>query len=159
MTENQNINALSPASLNGKATSSTRHEERTSSTSVVPNGRPRVAVRVADGFLIVDVVNTEVLLEEGPIQELSTQLHRLIEEGHARLLLNFGAVRYIASGVLGMLTGLHRRVEQRQGRLGLCGLDPLMRDMMRICHLDRVFKIYADQGEATSDGLAAGDRP
>jgi anti-anti-sigma factor len=158
MTENQNINALRAASFNGEPTSSTR-VDRTASTRVVANGRPRVAVQVADGFVRVDIVNAEVLLGESVIQELSTQLHRLIGEGHTRMLLNFGGVQYMSSQVLGMLAGLHQRVKRRDGRLGLCGLDQVMRDMMRICHLDREFKIYADQVEATSDGLATGDGP
>jgi anti-anti-sigma factor len=125
------------------------------------DGRPRLSVRVGDGLypLVVEITNAEVLLEEGAIQELRRQLHRLLAAGHARILLNFAGVRYISSEVLGMLAGLHRRIERRQGRLGLCRLDPVIQDMMRICHLDRVITLDADQGEAMNDSLAAGDRP
>jgi anti-anti-sigma regulatory factor len=49
-----------------------------------------------------------------------------------------------------MLAALHKRLEQAQARLGLCGLDPLMLRMIRICHLEPVFDIYADQTEALS---------
>jgi anti-anti-sigma factor len=116
-----------------------------------------LSVRVVDGLSVVDV-NAEILLEEGAIGELSMQLYRLVGRD-IRLLVNLGNVRYMSAAVLAMLVALHQRVERAQGRLGLCGLDPVTRDMMRICHLDRVFKIYADQGEALSAGLAAGDRP
>ena len=65
----------------------------------------------------------------------------------------------MSSDVLGMLAGLDQRVKRAQGcRLGLCGLDPVMRDMMRICHLEQVFDIH-DEGKGLSNGLAAGDRP
>ena len=106
---------------------------------------------------IVDM-NINVLIEEGTIRELGTQLHRLVDEGHTRLLLNLGGVRYFSSDMLAILAGLHRRVERAQGRLGLFGLDPVLRDMLRICRLERVFDIYADEREALSGGLAADDR-
>jgi anti-anti-sigma factor len=126
---------------------------------MTPDGLPRLSVRVIDGLAVVDIVNADVLFEEGAIRELSTQLHRLVGEGSTRLLLNFRGVRYMSSDVLATLAGLHRRVERARGRLGLFGLDPVLRDMVRICRLERVFQIYADEREALSGGLAADDRP
>jgi anti-sigma B factor antagonist len=108
---------------------------------------------------VVDIVNAEILLEEGTIRELSTQLHRLIEEGHTRLLLNFGGVRYMSCAVLATLAGLHRRLEREQARLRLCGLDSVLRDMVRICSLERMFDIYADEWEALGVGPVPADRP
>jgi hypothetical protein len=43
---------------------------------------------------------------------------------------------------------LQRRVHPVQGSIVLCGLDPLLRDMVRITHLDRVFDVYGDEEEA-----------
>jgi anti-anti-sigma factor len=57
-------------------------------------------------------------------------------------------VRYISSEVLGVLATLQRKVEPRRGRITLCGLDNLLRDMVRITHLDRVFDIGSDEAEA-----------
>ena len=37
----------------------------------------------------------------------------------------------------------------------LCRLDPLLRDMVRITHLDRVFEICGDEAEAVSRMLRA----
>jgi anti-anti-sigma factor len=159
MPENQSINALSLSSLDREATSATGDSDRIASSSMIPDGLPRLSVRVIGGLAVVDIVNADVLFEEGAIRELSTQLHRLVEEGCTRLLLNFGGVRYMSSDMLATLTGLHQRVERAQGRLGLFGLDPVLRDMLRICRLERVFDIYADEREALSGGLAADDRP
>ena len=150
MSENQDINALSLSSLDGEVTSATGDSDRTASTSMVPDGLPRLNVRVIDGLAVVDIVNADVLFEEGAVRELSTQLHWLVEEGHTRLLLNLGGIRYMSSDVLGILARLHQRVERAQGRLGLCGLDPVIRDMVRICRLEQVFDIYSDEKEALS---------
>jgi anti-anti-sigma factor len=159
MQNNQSINALSLLPLDGHATSATGGSGGTASTSMVPDGLPRLLVRDVDGLAVVDFVNAEVLFEGGAIRELSTQLHYLIEVGHTRLLLNLGGIRLRSGGMLATLVGLHRRVERAQGRLGLFGLDPALRDMVRICRLERVFDIYADEREALSGRLAADDRP
>jgi anti-anti-sigma factor len=107
----------------------------------------------------VDIVGGDVLLEESVIRELSTQLHHMVDEGNHRLLLNFGAVRYISSQVLGSLAAVHQRLKRAHGAsLGLCGLDPVMRHMMRICQLDQVFDIR-DEGRAMGDRMVEGDRP
>jgi anti-sigma B factor antagonist len=159
MSENRNVNVLSLSLLDGDATSATGDSDGTASTSMVPDGLPRLRVRDVDGLAVVDFVNAEVLFEGGTIRELSTQLHHLIEEGHTRLLLNLDGIRSMSGSMLATLLGLHQRLERAQGRLGLFGLDPVLRDMVRICRLEPVFDIYADEREAVRGGLAADDRP
>src|SRR5690348_17256630 len=76
---------------------------------IVPDGLPRLRIRDVDGLAVVGIDNAESLFEEGAIRELSTRLNCLVDEGHTRLVLNFGGVRYMASGVLATLAGLHLR--------------------------------------------------
>ena len=109
---------------------------------------PRLKVRILEGRSVVDIVNAEALFDPGVIRDLGIQLHHLIEEGHTRLLLNLSGVRYMSSDVLGTLAMLHRRAKRQRGRIGLIGLEPLMRDMVRICSLEPIFDIYADENEA-----------
>ena len=140
MSENQDTCGSSPASPGDL--------DQATSTSEVLDGRPLLDVRVIDGLSVVKFVNTQYLVDQDVIRTLSLQLHHLVEAGHTRMLLNFCWVQCISCGVLGMLAALHGRLERAQARLGLCGLDPLMRQMIRICHLEPVFDIYADQEEA-----------
>ena len=77
------------------------------------------------------------------------ELRRLIEdEGHTRLVVDFAGVRYLSSEVLGILAGLQREVDPVRGSIVLCGLDPLLRDMLRITHLERVSEVSGDEAEA-----------
>jgi anti-anti-sigma factor len=50
--------------------------------------------------------------------------------------------------VIAMLAGVYREVHRQNGRIGLCGLQPLFRKMIQICHLDGMLEIYADEAEA-----------
>jgi anti-anti-sigma factor len=124
---------------------------------LVTNGLTRLSVRVIERFSVVDILNAEALFDWDILGDLSTQLHRLIDAGHTRLVLNFNGVRFMSSDVLGILGGLQQRAERAQGRVGLCGLDPTLRKMIQICGMDRFFDFYADESEALRIGMALED--
>jgi anti-sigma B factor antagonist len=111
--------------------------------------RPNLQVRSVELTAIVRFEDAEILFEEGAVHAVGRQLRRLIkEEGHTRLVVNFAGVKYLSSEVLGILAGLHKQVDPVRGSIVLCGLDPLLRDMLRITHLDRVFEVCGDEAEA-----------
>jgi anti-anti-sigma factor len=118
-----------------------------------PHPRPALRVRAVDGTAVVDIINAETLYAEEDISHLSNQLRRLAEDGHTRIVLNFREVHTMSSDVLGMLAALHRRLEKSRCRLAISGLDPVLRDMLRICRLERFFVLHPDEAEAS--GAAA----
>jgi anti-sigma B factor antagonist len=117
-----------------------------------PGSRPSLRVQSVHGVAIVEFVNAQNLYEDAVIRELGTQLRALVEQGNTRLLLNLAGSRSMSSDLLGMLASLQRRLEKANGRLGLCGLDPALRDMIRICRLDRFFEILPDAAECSPSG-------
>jgi anti-anti-sigma factor len=104
---------------------------------------------------VVDFVNADLLFEDDVVRELGARLQRLVAEGNIRLLLNLAGVRYACSSLLGNLAWLHRQVAQGKGFLRLFGLDPELRDALRICRLDRVLEVYADEATALAAGQPA----
>jgi anti-anti-sigma factor len=113
-----------------------------------PDRRPRLCVRHIERTALVRLMDAEILSEESAERAVGVQLNRLVEQGHTRVLLNLGGVRYMSCALLGRLVGLQKRLDVGGGRIQLCGLDPLLQDMLRICHLDRVFDSYTDEAEA-----------
>jgi anti-sigma B factor antagonist len=106
-------------------------------------------VRTVERTAVVRFEDAEILFEESAVHAVGRELHRLIEdEGHTRLVVNFAGVRYLSTEVLAILAGLQRKVEPVRGRIVLCGMDPLLRDMVRITHLDRIFDICGEEAEA-----------
>jgi anti-anti-sigma factor len=98
---------------------------------------------------VVRFEDAEILFEESAVHIVGRELRRLIEdEGHTRLVVNFAGVRYLSTEVLAILASLQRKVDPVRGSIVLCGLDPLLRDIVRITHLDRVFDICEDEAEA-----------
>jgi anti-anti-sigma factor len=125
------------------------------SSSCRPEGRLALHVRAIDGTTVVEIRNAETLFAADDISDLGDQLHGLIEAGHNQLLLNFHAVRWMSSDVLGLLAALHRRLEKSRGRLGLTGVDPVLGDMLRICRLDRLLDIHGSEPESSHATAAA----
>jgi anti-sigma B factor antagonist len=157
--EVRDISASDVALLGDESATSSGDPGGKASASVSPNGSPCLRVRIIDRHSVVDLLNAEQLFDSDVIQNLSVQLHRLIEEGHTRLLLNLSGVRYMSSDVLGTLVMLQRRIEHDRGCLGLCGLASVLQDMVRICRLGQVFDIYTNLSEALGTDQAHGDEP
>jgi anti-anti-sigma factor len=70
------------------------------------------------------------------------------DEGYMRLLLDLSGVRYVSGAMLGRLAALQRKLGAARGRIQLCGLDPLVRDVLRISRLEREFDLYEDAAQA-----------
>ena len=118
-----------------------------------PHRRLALQVRAVDGTAVIDIINAETLYAEEDISHLSNQLRRLAEDGHTRIVLNFREVHTMSSDVLAMLLALHRRLEKSRRRLAISGFDPVLREMLRICRLERVFDLLED--EAAGSAAAA----
>ena len=111
-------------------------------------GRPRLRVRIVERTAVVRFEDSEILFEEGAVHAVGRELHRLIEdEGHTRLVVNFAGIRYLSTEVLAILASLQRKVDPVRGSIVLYGLDPLLRDIVRITHLHRVFDICEEEAE------------
>jgi anti-anti-sigma factor len=113
-------------------------------------------VRTIERTVVVGFEEAEILFEESAVHTVGRELRRLMEEGEGRtrLVVNFTGVRCLSTDVLAILAGLTRKVDPVRGSIVLCGLDPLLRDMVRITHLDRVFDIFADEAEALGRSAA-----
>jgi anti-sigma B factor antagonist len=112
------------------------------------DSRPRLLVRPLGELTAVDFLNGAGVLQGEAVRDLASRLQGLVNAGHERLLLNLKGVTFSSSSVLGSLVLLQRRVGEAGGLLKLCGLDPVLRESLRICRLDREFVIYNDEDEA-----------
>ncbi len=111
---------------------------------------PRRLLRLEtiDGVTVVSFVESKIVTEES-IQEVGEQLYSLVEEqGHQKLLLNFGNVQYLSSAALGKLITLKKKVGAVKGQLKLCCIHPDLLEVFKITRLDTVFEIYPEEQAA-----------
>jgi anti-anti-sigma factor len=101
------------------------------------------------GTVTVATFKVAELMDDELIDALGHALAEHMEkQTQSRLVLDFSAVTFMASDMLGMLLGLLRKVNAAGGRLALCAFNPRFREMVRTIKLNRVFNIYDTEHEA-----------
>lgn len=111
----------------------------------------RVCERQFGGMTILDLEG-DVIFGEGAAT-LRKETRRLIEQGHANILLNLAKVRYIDSSGMGEMVSALMAAHRKGGQLGLMGMSPHVRELFEITKLTTVFNIYADERSAIVDAV------
>jgi anti-sigma B factor antagonist len=109
---------------------------------------PRLRIEIFEDATVGSFVD-ERIVDQVVIDAVGDQLYSLVErDGHARLLLNFSEVKFMASAVIAKLFTLHRKVKTAGGQLKFCCIDPDLRVVFKITGLDRMVQIYDDEQTA-----------
>lgn len=72
----------------------------------------------------------------------------LVQQGHAKIILNLEDVDYIDSSGIGELVVAHNAVENAKGELKLLNLTRRVRDIVQITRLFTIFDVQADEASA-----------
>jgi anti-sigma B factor antagonist len=76
-------------------------------------------------------------------------LHELIQRrDQPKIILNFDEIRVLSSAPIGMLVNLKKKVDAKGGSLLLCGLDPIVRDILKLTHVEELFTIFDSEKDA-----------
>jgi len=109
--------------------------------------RNRISVTGVGDVGVVNFVDRKIL-DESNIQELGRELFSLVEEGQAKLLLNFSNVEFLSSAALGKLITLDKRVKAASGQLKLTNIRPEIYEVFAITRLNKLFDIQDDEADA-----------
>ena len=95
---------------------------------------------------IVDFRNTSIL-DGGAVEAIAGQLYALVDEqARRKILLDFSAVRFLSSRLVGALLALHKKAQAIKGRFILCGLRPELHKVFKIMKLEKILE-FADSEE------------
>ena len=92
---------------------------------------------------ILDVKGRIVLGDE--IGDLREAVHKLVEEGKKKVILNLAAVDYIDSSGVGELVGCYTTLRNAGGELKLLNLSQKVQDILYVTKLYTVFDIKEDE--------------
>jgi anti-sigma B factor antagonist len=81
-------------------------------------------------------------------EELQQTIHKLVEEGNKRLIVDLGKVLYLNSTALGLLVSTHANYTRRGGKIKLCNIASKIENIFVITKLTLVFEVYDNQMEA-----------
>lgn len=89
------------------------------------------------------------IVEDINIQELGTEMFKLIEAEHRnKLVLNFSTVDFLSSAALGKLITLDKKMKAHGGVLKLSNIRPEIYEVFAITKLNRLFDIKDDEADA-----------
>ena len=97
--------------------------------------------------VVARITDKRIDAAAGP--ELKAKVGARLEQGAQRLVLDLSDVEFVDSTGLGAILSIVKRVPAG-GSVVLCGCRPTLVDLMRLTRLDRVFKMFPSQAEATA---------
>ena len=101
------------------------------------------------GGVLVVSFNDSKILDELKIQEIGKEL---LEAANAatgrRLLVNFGGVTFMSSGMIGKLVLLNKKCKTADIALKLCDISGGVSEVFKIMKLNKVFDIYKTEEKA-----------
>jgi len=106
------------------------------------------STREVSGVLIVAFTDPSGLndFRNSPLRDALFELVQ--DRAEPRVALDMNRVDYLSSSGVAILVGLKRRVETRDGRIALFGLQSAVRGLLQIMKLDRHFVILDAEDEA-----------
>lgn len=93
----------------------------------------------ADGVWIVAVNGR---LDQTLTPTLEQHLTTLLDEQHARIIVDLSQTSYINSGGLRTLVTGWRKARQQNGNLVLCGLNGRLQEIFGMVGFDQLFQIF-----------------
>jgi anti-sigma B factor antagonist len=117
-----------------------------------------LTVRVEDGVSIIalqgefTVGHTSLAqpldLRGRRLSDLGQTLHRLLENGDRKILLDLTAVSFLDSAGLGELIACKKRTAEKGGDIRLLRPNGRVRDLLDMLSLDRIFRLFDDEAAA-----------
>ena len=105
-----------------------------------------------EGVLIVVPLTSIGTLGGEDVQQELGELFQRIERSHlGHALIDFGRLTYFSSSMLGVLHAIWKRVRAAEGRMAICQLSGVCREILKITRFDTLWPIYPTR----SDALAA----
>src|SRR5262249_40118917 len=111
--------------------------------------RSQPTVRHVDDMTILTFTGDRIH-DEGNM--IAKELVGLPEDINQRpLLLDFRNVQDIRGAELATLILVHRRMSASGGRLSMCGLDPLLKEVLAITRLDTILAVREETPHSTEE--------
>lgn len=108
----------------------------------------RIMIQKLGRVVVVDFIDAAIM-DTLQIQQIADDLYYLVDEQDQKyLLLDFSSVKFLSSQTLGVMLKLHKKLTDRKGWLGICGLKQDLHKIFKLTRLDKFFNFYESEEEA-----------
>jgi len=99
----------------------------------------------------VTVVQFEGSFDSNTAFEAKEEFKKLLDQGTARILVDFSGLDYISSAGLRVLLGTAKRLNTVGGSLRICNLNEIVNDVFLTTGFDMLFKLFETEAEALEE--------
>jgi anti-sigma B factor antagonist len=76
------------------------------------------------------------------------EVRKLVEDGTRKLLLDLKAVSYVDSASIGCLMDIRRLLQEQEGSLKICGLQPRVETLISMTGVNKIIDIHREEEAA-----------
>ncbi|MCX6544563.1 MAG: STAS domain-containing protein [Acidobacteria bacterium] len=102
----------------------------------------------AVGDVVVLSILGDITMTGSGVPRVADTVRRVIQEGHTRLVLDLGHVRYVDSAGLGDLVQAQSAARNRSAAVKLVNVNKRLNDLLVLTKLVTVFDCFEDEPEA-----------
>ena len=107
----------------------------------------RMEQRTVDEVVVLSIVG-DIAMNGAGASLLADRVRSLLQDGHDRLVLDLGHVRYVDSAGLGELVHAFSAVRNRGGAIKLLNITRRLTDLLVVTRLLTVFDCFDGEAEA-----------
>ncbi len=101
---------------------------------------------ISEGAVTVVAFNTASISNTEAIASASEQIIGFIKGNQpARMVVDFEAVKFFSSQVLGLLLNIRAKLQAYGGEVVISAIEPQLHKVFKITNLDKVFKFFPDR--------------
>ena len=93
----------------------------------------------------IDILQPHGILDAEQGKKLHRQVLDLLDEENQIILIDCHHLEFVDSSGLGLLVRILKAVEQAEGRLALCSINPDFQMLLKMTKMEDIFVIYASQ--------------
>ena len=98
---------------------------------------------ISDGSVRTVFFTASQIRDELDVRNIGKELFAILDKSEERnILLDFQAVQFMTSAVLGILIRFFKRCKESGAKLKLCGIRPQIFEVFKITAQDKVFEIH-----------------
>lgn len=107
-----------------------------------------IKTRVVSGVVIIDL-SGRLRLGESTAQ-LRDEIHKQVDKGNTKILLNLSELQYMDSAGLGELVGAYTTVTRAGGNLRLLKVGGKALDLLQMTKLTTIFDFFEEEATAVA---------
>lgn len=106
------------------------------------NENKAISVELVDNIAIIDILEKRVYSQF--VEKFREAMQDFNSENHQKVIFNFSNVNMINSAGIGVLISTQHALMQNDGKLVICGLNNLLKEIFFRMRLDLIFDIKDD---------------